>query len=285
MQLVATAGLVPTSARCLLPLKLYQPRSVSEVLEALAAAEHPVIFAGGTDLVAAFNEGLQPRELVSLAHVAELHTLEADAQGVHIGAMVTHHAGCTNEALLRRAPGFAQAWSRITNPRIRFTGTLAGNLMARRVRYEGSVLLSAARASLVFVTTDGTLRLSPRDLWAGAVPQRALLTQIELPTADLVAYFYERSMRPLITLAAGLRRSADGLRLTCAVATEYLRPVLLEVRLPGADLARVARDARALAAEAFVQLPDTFFDPVVTRSYARAAGAALLARRLEGVLP
>ena len=283
MQRVTSAGLVPTSARSLPPLRLYQPRSISEALEALAAAEHPVVLAGGTDLVAAFNEGLQPRELVSLAQVAELRTIEGDVRGVRIGATVTHDAGCTHEALLRRAPGFAQAWSRISNPRIRFTGTLGGNLMARRVRYEGSVLLTAAKASLTFATPDGALRSSPGDLWDARIPQRALLTRIEIGTADLAAYFYERSMRPLLTLAVGLRRSADGLLLSCAVATEYLRPALLELALPGADLGRVARSARAIAADAFAQLPEAFADPVVTYAYARAAGSALLARRLEGV--
>jgi aerobic carbon-monoxide dehydrogenase medium subunit len=284
MQLVATAGLVPTSARCLPPLKLYQPRSIGEALDALAHADMPVILAGGTDLVAAFNDGLQPRELVSLADVAELQTLEDSAPSVRIGAMVTHHAGCTSEALLRRAPGFAQAWSRIANPRIRCTGTLAGNLMARRVRYEGSVLLSAANATLVFASRDGPLHLNAPDWWRGRVPQRSLLAHVELQTADLAAFFYERSMRPLITFATALRRRADGLVLSCAVATEYLQPVLLELALPGADLARVARDARGIAVDTFAQLPETFTDPALTPTYARAAGTALLARRLAGVL-
>ena len=282
MHLVPSAGLVATSARSLAPFKLYQPHSVAETLAALAAAENPVLLAGGTDLVACFNEGLGPREIVDLARVQELRGIEADSHLLDIGAGVTHGIGCTHGAVLAHVPGFAQAWVRIANPRIRFTATLGGNLMARRARYEGPVLLAALQVALVFTSTAGTQSLTLPDLRAGRAPPRSLLTRIRIDTADLLWYSYERSMRPLITLATSLYRSADGMRLRCAVATEYLQPVVLELALPATDLAQVAAMARDIAHEAFSQLPATFADPVVTHSYAVAAGTALLSRQLAG---
>lgn len=282
MQVVSCAGLVATSARSLAPLKLYQPGSVAETLAALGAAENPVLLAGGTDLIACFNEGLNPREIVDLARVQELRGIEADSHLLAIGAAVTHGIGCTHGAVLARAPGFAKAWERIANPRIRFTATLGGNLMARRTRYEGSVLLAALGAELVFASLAGPQRLTLPDLWAGRAPPRSLLTGIRIDTADLLWYGYERSMRPLITLATSLHRSAGAMRLRCAVATEYLHPVVLELALPAADLAQVAAVARNTAHEAFKQLPASFADPVATHSYAVAAGAALLSRQLAG---
>jgi carbon-monoxide dehydrogenase medium subunit len=221
---------------------------------------------------------------VNLSQVQELRAVRATPGGFLIGATVTHHAGCTDPLVRERAPGFAQAWSRISNPRIRFTATLGGNLMARRVRYEGSILLSAARARLEFATSGGPVQLAPADVWEGRVPARALLVGIGIDTADLLWYSYERSMRPLITLAACLRKNASGLMLTCAVATEYLRPVQLELDLPGRDVTAIANSARAIARDAFAQLPSTFADPVVTHSYAKAAGSALLARQLAGAV-
>lgn len=282
MQLLPTAGLVPTSARSLAPMKLYAPNSVDEALDALCAAENPVVLAGGTDLVAAFNEGLAPRELVSLAHLPALRQIRSTATGLSIGAAVTHHNGCTDALVRERAGGFARAWSRISNPRIRFSATLGGNLMARRVRYEGSILLTALAAHLEFATAEGALRLSPAGLWDDRAPARALLTGIGFDTADLLWYSYERSMRPLLTLAACVRRGPQGLRMICAVATEYLRPATLDLALPGSDLSTLANSARDIAREAFAQLPDLFHDPVLTRNYAVAAGSALLARQLAG---
>ena len=282
MQLLPSAGLVPTSARSLAPMKLYAPTSVAEALDALREAENPVVLAGGTDLVAAFNEGLAPRELVCLARLPELRRIHATATGLSIGAAVTHQSGCTDALVREQAGGFAHAWSRISNPRIRFSATLGGNLMARRVRYEGSILLTALAAHLEFATAEGALRLSPAGLWDDQAPARALLTGIGFDTADLLWFSYERSMRPLLTLAASIRRGPQGLSMTCAVATEYLRPAALELALPGGDLATLANSARAIAREAFAQLPDWFHDPVLTRNYAMAAGSVLLARQLAG---
>ncbi len=284
MQLIPTAGLIATSARSLPPFKLYQPKSTAEALRALAQSHRPAILAGGSDLVAAFNEGLQPQELISLAGVAELHHVQATAQGLRIGAMVSHHAGSTHPLLLQQASGVAQAWASLTKPRVRFTGTLGGNLMARRVRYEGSVLMAAAQASLVFASAQGVQRLTPAELWSSAPEPRAVLTHIELPTAQLVAYGYERSMRPLLTLAVALHRAAHGLMLCCAVASEHLQPALLTLPLPDADLASVGRDARRIASDVFDQLPGSFSDVAVTHAYARAAGAVLLSRRLAALV-
>ena len=282
MQLVSSAGLVASSARSLAPFKLYQPGCVAEALAALAAADNPVLLAGGTDLVACFNEGLNPRAIVDLARVEELRGVDADSHLLDIGAGVTHGAGCVHAAVRSRVPRFAQAWGRIANPRIRFTATLGGNLMARRARYEGPVLLAALGAALLVTSAAGSQTLQLPDLWAGRVPPRSLLTRIRIDTANLVWYGYERSMRPLITLASSLYRSGDGLRLRCAVATEYLQPVVLELALSAPDLARVAVAARTIAGDAFAQLPASFADPVLTHSYAVAAGTALLSRQLAG---
>lgn len=285
MQLVSSAGLIPTSARSLPRLKLYEPRSVAEALDALGRADNPVLLSGGTDLVARFNEGLIPNELINLAHVAELRSVSADARGLRIGATVTHGAGCSHPLMRERLPGFAHAWSRISNPRIRFRATLGGNLMALRPRYEGALLLSAAGAELEFATAAGHLKVTPADLWAGHAPARSLLTTITMDTGGLAWYAYERSMRPLITLAACLRRhdgGGGGWLLRCAVGTEYLRPVVLELSLPGTELRDVARAAKDIAGQAFAQLPTEFFDPVVTRAYCMAAGSVLLARQLAG---
>ena len=282
MQLVFAAGLVASSAKSLAPFKLYQPGSVAEALAALATVENPVLLAGGTDLVACFNEGLNPLAIVDLARVEELRSIEADSHLLDIGAGVTHGVGCVHAAVRSRVPGFARAWERIANPRIRFRATLGGNLMARRARYEGAMLLTALGASLEFASAAGSRSLTVPDLCAGRAPPQSLLTRIRIETTDLLWYGYERSMRPLITLATGLYRNAGAMRLRCAVATEYLHPVVLELALPAADLAQVAAVARTTAHEAFKQLPASFADPVVTHSYAVAAGTALLSRQLAG---
>lgn len=280
MQSVATAGLVPTTASTLAPFALRRPSSVGDVVAALDGEAHPVLLAGGTDLVAAFNEGLMPGTVIDLARVAELRRIEHAQGELRIGAAVTHAAGCANDLVREHARGFADAWRRIANPRIRFTGTLGGNVMARRARYEGGLLLSALDARLGFVARSGARTLAPADVWQGAAVDRALLESITIRTEGLVWFGYERSMRPLLTLATALRRTAQGLELRVAVATEYLVPVVLTRALPAARLADVPAIAREQAHALMAGLPDGFADPVVNARYVRAAGAALLARQL-----
>ncbi len=283
MELLASAGLIPASAGSLPRLGLYQPRSISEAVALLEEAPAPTVLAGGTDLVACFNEGLKPSSLIDLSKLAELRSIDADDRSLRLGAMVTHGAGCKHTAVVQRAPGFAAAWARIANPRIRCRATLGGNLMARRARYEASLLLQALGAQVRLVTRQGSHEVPPGALWTPDVPSHALLHSVVVETGSLLVFRYERSLRPLLTFASCVRAHPQGLMLTCAVASEYLRPVRIDLQLPGLQIAHLAGRAKAIARDVFEQLPETFADAVLSHAYARSAGAVLLARQLAGV--
>jgi carbon-monoxide dehydrogenase medium subunit len=278
-----SAGLLPTSARSLAPMRLWQPVSVADALVCLTQCDNPVPMAGGTDLVAQYNEGLAPRSLIDISRIAELRRVRQHEGRLHIGALVTHHAGANDTLVRARAPGFARGWSRIANPRIRFRATLGGNLMARRTRYEAALLLQAMQARLHFATDAGGAQLDVGSLWQAGVPARALLTEIEMDTSDLLAFDYERSLRPLMTQALALWRQPNGLHLGLTVATEHLAPVDLHLPLPGLAPQQLASRAAAIARELFADLPAAFADGQITHDYARRAGAALLARQLESL--
>lgn len=283
MQPLPSAGLLPTSARSLVPMRLWQPASVAAALDCLAHCEGPVLLAGGTDLVAQYNEGLMPRSLVDISRVDALRLLYQRDGVLHIGALMTHHAG-SGDALVRAlVPGFARAWSRIANPRIRFRATLGGNLMARRTRYEGALLLQALQAQLQFASAAGAEQVGVDALWHGALPERSLLTSIAVDTSPLLAFDYERSLRPLMTQALAVWRQPQGLRLTLTLATENLAPVSLALTVPGLALPQLAPRAGPIARELLAGLPASFADVQVTSDYARRAGAALLARQLESL--
>lgn len=265
-------------------MKLYQPTSRREAIDCLASCEKPVVLAGGTDLVAQFNEGLSPAELVDISKLGALLEVRQAGGSLHIGALVTHHAGAGHSLVRAALPGFAVAWSRIANPRIRFRATLGGNLMARRARYEGGLLLLALEARIGYAAPGGASEVTDSNaLWREDFPRRALLEGVEIDAGALVAFHYERSLRPLMTQALALWRHPGGLRLGFAIGTEYLRPVRLSLMLPGIGLRQVAGSSRAIARDTLAQLPESFGDHVVTPAYARRAGAALLARQLEGL--
>ncbi|CAN5802288.1 hypothetical protein BH09PSE5_BH09PSE5_50380 [soil metagenome] len=282
MQLTATAGLIPTSAASLGPFRLSQPDSLRDAAALMGRAGTPVVLAGGTDLVACFNEGLAPDQVIDVSGIGALRELALDGSVLRIGAGVTHHAGSTHALVRRTIPGFANAWSRIANPRIRFRATLGGNLMARRTRYEASILLTALQANASFMAADGSVATTPvASIWSDTNDRtQGLLTSIAIETSQLIGFDYERSLRPLMSQAVALFRTADGVQVSFAIATEYLRPLHISLHVP-AGQGDTADRAASIARLVMQHVPDTFRDPTVTPAYARQAGAALLKRQLE----
>jgi carbon-monoxide dehydrogenase medium subunit len=266
---LAGIGLIATSSRALKPARLARPRACAEAVEALASAgAAAVLVAGGTDLVAQVNEGLKPDLLVTLDGVDELRSVELTADAILIGSCVTHAVGSTHPLIRAHLPGFADAWTRIANVRVRYWATIGGNLMARRTRYEMSILLSALGATLHFETPAGPLAMEPQELWAASLPAGAVLRHVAVPRRDATPFRYDRTLRPIMTLAVNLAPE----RRCAVVATEWLRPCILPIPT-GSDA----------AAAAFAALPDSFGDIATSAWYLRRAGQALLDRHLRAV--
>lgn len=268
---VSSAGLIATSSRSVAPPPVHRPATVAAVLEALAGhATPPIPIAGGTDLCAAFNEGLHPSALVALDRVDDLRGIAVGGGALRIGALVTHDAGASHKLVEAYVPGLAAAWRQISNVRVRFWGTIGGNLMARRTRYEMSLLLHALDARLHFLSAiRGETVLTPAALWMDGPPTRALLTHVAIPLRGRVMLQYDRTLRPIATLAT----CADDSGTRAAMGTGLLRPVMLAV--PG-DMA-----PREAAVAAIATLPSGFADSATSHWYLRQVGEVMLRRSLE----
>lgn len=250
----AAHGLIATTVNTAPRAALCRACDVAEAVAALAQPGAAAV-AGGTDLCAGFNAGLTPSLLVDLSRLEVLRGIEITTEDIRIGALVTHAQGSRDQGLRAALPGFAAAWGMLANPRIRHRATIGGNIMARHTRYEMSLLLTALGARLIFAEGEQT----PAQVW-NAAP--GLLTHIVIPRHAGQRFIYMRGLRPQLTLAVH-RHAGGGL---AAIGTEWLHPVAL-----------------ALADAGLEELPETFADHVISRWYARRAGAALLARGMEAL--
>ena len=198
----AQAGLIATTVYSAPRARLCRATTMQQALAALAEPG-AVAVAGGTDLCARYNEGAMPPLLVCIAGLDALRCIVVTADAIRIGALVTHAQGSTDAGLRAALPGFAAAWAMIANPRVRHRGTIGGNLMAGRTRYEMALLLAALGAELQF--------------------EGPLLRQIVIPRRPGQRFLYMRGLRPQLTLAIHAV-AGGGL---AAIGTEHLAPVTL----------------------------------------------------------
>jgi aerobic carbon-monoxide dehydrogenase medium subunit len=269
MYLAENAGLISASSRDLDNFEILRPKTVAEAVAFLNNPDgNPVAYAGGTDLVAAFREGKTIGTLVWLKDINGLNEIQASEDTLHIGALVTHAIGSTSD-LLDVIPGFKAAWNKIATVRIRFSATIGGNLMAKRTRYEMSILLSALDAKIHLTNSDGAFTLAPDEMWESNRLNGALLTSIEIPLEGKPQIDYERSMRPMYTQAVAIRGGYDGALGRVVIATEHLRPRLFEFSGNTSNFETV-----------FDSLPKDFSDPILDNDYIRGLAPVFLKRQL-----
>lgn len=256
------AGWVSRTHQAIQPFRLEKPQTVSGVLEALSQNENATLIAGGIDLIRRMRSGDSWNSVIDISGVAELGGISDDGDTIRLGALATHWEIENNSVLADRLPRLQAAWKTIGNVRIRMTGTLGGNLMAGEAGYDGHVLLAAARARLIFATPNGEVTVSAA---AGATefPAGALLTAVEIPVAGAEQIAFDRSLKPVVSVAVGLQGDTAQVAVGCAFDTPRFWTG------PSADI------GASLAAA----LPDPRDNPMGSAAY-RQRMIGVLARRL-----
>lgn len=262
MQLLSH-GLVAPTQRTVPDFELRRPRTAAEAVT--AGAEPGAVYAMGcTDLFAQFREGLDCATLVSLDRIPGLDAVRLDDGTLRIGAGAVHHIGARDPAVVAALPGLAAGWRQVATERIRQRATIGGNIMARRPRYELAIMCDSLGAELSFLTPNGSSLLSIADVQDGRVPSGALLLSVNIPSVRGAWFGYERSMRPLLTVAATVR--GDSVRVSVGSESRPHFTVTAPAGTPPAGIA--------------AQFPDQIGDDVAGADYRRHVAGVLLGRLL-----
>ena len=203
---VASSLAVHRSRKLIREFRLHRPRSAMEAVALKAAAGAGAVFmAGGIDVVNRMKFGASVTEVIHLGRLACLDRIEEREGELHLGALVTHDRLATAPQVAARVPSLTQTWPDVANIRIRCKGTIGGNIMAGDPTYDFALAAMAAEAQLHFLALDGsTTVIAALD---GVAEQVGLLTAIVLPTGTKVRLLFDRSLRPIVTLALGLTLS------------------------------------------------------------------------------
>lgn len=115
------------------PFVFVEPSSLDEVVRVLADGRGTArLIAGGSDLLGELKEDIVYYErLVSLAGLEALRRIEADGQGLRLGALVTLAQLEYESRLQGPYRILAEAARGVATPEIRHQGTLGGNLCQR----------------------------------------------------------------------------------------------------------------------------------------------------------
>ena len=277
------SGLIAQSQSSLPPFVLHRPASLPEAMETALRKPNALIVAGCSDLVAQFREGLVPDEVVSLQRVPELTEISHENGVLSIGSMVTHHRGSASPVVREVSLALAEAWKSIATVRIRFKATIGGNLMSRRHRYEMPIILSAVDAEMHFCGELGDRRLPVSALWDAEKTPSGLLTKVTVETDSLDWFGYDRSMRPLTTVALSIRSEGPaGLRITATCGSEYRKTFIMSHVQEVAGVWEL--DARSVASTLVGQLPEEAADYSGTIDYRRHLVGVLCRRLLQSAI-
>jgi CO/xanthine dehydrogenase FAD-binding subunit len=169
------------------------PRSLDELVAALAAEPGSELLAGGTDLMVEVNFGRRrPESVLSVTRVPELqgwHTEEGTGDLV-LGAALTY-TEMLEPPLAGLLPALAQAARTVGSPQIRNAGTVGGNLATASPAGDTLPVLLALGASVVTEAADGRRELPLAQFVLGpkqsALRPEEVIGSVRVPAAAAAA--------------------------------------------------------------------------------------------------
>jgi CO/xanthine dehydrogenase FAD-binding subunit len=197
------------------------PGSLQEAIALLSESGPDALpIAGGTYLLERMKQHLlHPKLLVDVAKLPELHGIDLLAQGLRIGAMVTHTEITSSPLIRKHALIIAQASSTVGGIQIQNLGTIGGNLISCVPSNDSPPPLLALDAMVTVQGKKGKRQMQLEEIFSS--PHRSTLDPDEILLDILIPK--ESLDRPAGFLKFG-RRKALTLALVNAAACVEVEP-------------------------------------------------------------
>lgn len=202
------------------PFTIEQPASLAEASRLLLpGGDDARPYAGGTELLLVMKHGgLRYDCLVDLKTIPGLDHLEVRDGALWIGAAVTHLMLERSSMVRQHLPSLTDLEAKVANPRVRATGTLAGNLCFAEPHSDPATLLLCLDARVHLTGPEGERDLLLADFLLGpyetALAEGELLTAIEIPLPGpgwRAEYRkFQVRERPMLGLALALHLDETG---------------------------------------------------------------------------
>lgn len=225
------------------PFEYHAPRSLPEAIALLSEyGDEAKLLAGGHSLLPMMKlRFAEPAHLIDLGKLTELKGIREAGGEIRIGAMTTENELIWSELLQTRCPLIVEGARQISDPQVRYRGTLGGDLSHGDPGNDHPALMMALGASFVLTGGQGE-RVVPADgFFLGTYMTQfepgEIMTEIRIPTpAPGTGYCYAKLKRKTGDFATAA--AAVTLRISAGAVSE-VRIALTNV----ADTALRASDA------------------------------------------
>jgi CO/xanthine dehydrogenase FAD-binding subunit len=270
--------------------------TVEQALAAMASGARPI--AGGTDLVVGGRQGKKPLpdSLVGIHRVEGLGSIDQTPDGLNLGALVTHAAIATDDLILARYTGLADASALVGSHATRANGTIGGNVMNASPAMDTGAPLLCLGAQAELVGSGGARLVDLAELWVGPGSTTArpdeLLVSLRIPNpadgtgSSYVRLQYRRQMEIAVVGAGAAVTLRDGLVTHAAVAITALAPTIH--RVEEAEAALIGTDGGSAAIKAASDAAAAAARPIgdvrASADYRRAMAAVISGRAIRAAL-
>jgi carbon-monoxide dehydrogenase medium subunit len=261
------------------PFELVRPTSLDQAIRVCSEPGRYTVMAGGLDLIDRLKSGESVDRIVHLAGVRELSGIRRDGNAISIGALTTHAELAQSAVLIDALADLPAIWGTIANPRVRYVGTLGGNLMSAMPHYDALPAFLALGAEVEVFDRTGTSSI----LELHALHDRSdiLLAQVRIGAAMLRwRLLADRSLHPIVSVYLGAKIDDGKVRSArLAIGCAFTRAFVVALPLDGFLVTSLGSDAGDLTRAAASLLPEPIDDGLASGGY-RHRMIEVLTRRL-----
>jgi carbon-monoxide dehydrogenase medium subunit len=226
------------------PFEYHVPRTLPEAIALLNEhGDAAKLLAGGHSLLPMMKlRFAEPGHLIDLGKLAELKGIREVGQEIHIGAMTTENELIWSELLQTKCPLIVEGARQISDPQVRYRGTLGGDISHGDPGNDHPALMMALDASFVLKSEHGE-RVVPADgfflsTYLTMLEPGEILTEIRIPVpATGSGYCYAKLKR----------KTGDFATAAAAVTLRMSGATVADVRIALTNVAEIA--FRATGAE------------------------------------
>lgn len=227
----------------------HRPASIKDAVALLHAHSGGKFLAGGQSLLPVLKlELAEPSDLISLAHIKELHDIRHDGNHIAIGALATHDQVNRSAEVAKAIPALAKLAGGIGDAQVRNRGTLGGSV----AHADPAADYPAAMLGLGATIVTDRRKIAADDFFTGlfttALAADELVTAVHFPVPKRAAYakFGHRASKYAL-VGVFIAETAGGIRVAVTGAgPKVYRIAAFEAAL-GKKLAAASLDGIAIA--------------------------------------